>query len=175
MRAHSLLLVVLVGSSLLACKTLSDVSIGYADAITTSALPSEGPWSRVSVEFPTLTDMDPLSSPSLSRYEVEPEEIESVKVTGVDLQGPAGECGTPLSAVEIQLVAAELGSTTLATANSEDGCLRWTLAGETELGPWFRQPAISIVALVDGEPSGDPQSLSLRVSFLVDIKAKRID
>lgn len=161
-------------SILLGCKTLSEVSIGYADAVTTSQLPSEGPWSQVSVAFPSLTDMDPLASPSLSRYAVKPEEVESVKLTGVELQGAAGECGLPFSAIDLQLVAAELGPTSLATAKRDGECLTWTLASE-ELAPWFRQPKISIVALVDGQPVTDAQSLSLRVSFLIDVTDKRIE
>ena len=160
---------------LLGCKTLSEVSIGYADAISTSSLPDDGPWSRVSVAFPSLTDMDPLSSPSLTRYQVTPEEVESVKVTSVDFTGPTGECGLPFSAIELQLVAPELGPTTLANATRDGECLRWTLAGETELGPWFRQPTISIVAVVDGQPIADTQSLSLRVSFLIDVADKKIE
>jgi hypothetical protein len=168
------LLFVCASLTLLGCKTLSEVSIGYADAITSSSLPSDGPWSRVSVAFPSLTDMDPLSSPSLTRYAVTPEEVESVKLTSVELEGPAGACNLPFSAVELQLLAAELGPATLATGKREGECLTWTLATE-ELGPWFRQPKISIVALVDGEPVADAQSLSLRVSFLVDIKDKQIE
>lgn len=169
------LLLMLGFASSLGCKTLSEVSIGYADAITSSSLPSDGPWSRVSVAFPSLTDMDPLSSPSLTRYAVAPEEVESVKLTSVELEGPAGDCNLPFSAVELQLVAAELGPATLATGKREGECLTWTLASDEELGPWFRQPKISIVALVDGEPVADAQSLSLRVSFLVDIKDKQIE
>lgn len=168
------LLLACVGSSSLGCKTLSEVSIGYADAITTSQLPSEGPWSRVSVEFPGLTDMDPLSSPSLSRYAVAPAEIEAVKVTSVELEGPAGGCGLPFASIELQLVAAELGPTRLASAARAGECLQWTLSSD-DLSSWFRQPKISIVALVDGEPIADAQSLSLRVSFVVDIADKRID
>jgi hypothetical protein len=169
------LLLVLTGPGLLGCKTLKEVSVGYADAITTSSLPSEGPWSRVSVVFPELSDLDPLSSPSLTRYAVKPEEIESVKLTGVELAGPSGACGLPFSSLELQLVAAELGPTTLATAERSGECLSWTLTSEAELAPWFRQPKISITALADGEPVADPQSLSLRVSFLVDITDKRIE
>ena len=168
------LLLVCVGSSTLGCKTLSEVSIGYADAVTTSQLPSEGPWSGVDVAFPSLTDMDPLSSPSLTRYAVKPEEIEAVKLTSVELEGSAGDCGLPFAAVELQLVAAELGPTSLATAVREGECLQWTLSSD-DLSAWFRQPKISIVALVDGEPIADAQSLSLRVSFMVDIADKRID
>lgn len=175
MRVRVLALVLACAPAVLGCKTLSEVSIGYADAVTTSSLPSEGPWSQVSVAFPGLTDIDPLSSPSLTRYAVTPAEVESVAVTGVELDGPAGECGLPFSAIELQLVAAELGPATLATASRSGECLSWTVAGETELGPWFRQPKISIVALVDGEPVADPQSLSLRVSFLIDIADKPID
>lgn len=160
---------------LLGCKTLKEVSVGYADAITTSSLPSEGPWSRVSVAFPGLRDMDPLSSPSLTRYAVRSEEIESVKVTGVELAGPTGECGLPFAALELQLVAAELGSTTLATGKRSGECLSWELAAETELASWFRQPTISIVAVVDGEPVAAAASLSLRVSFLIDVTDKKID
>src|SRR5690606_29704198 len=173
MRVYIVALV--LGSALLGCKTLSEVSIGYADAVTTSSLPGDGPWSRVSVAFPGLTDMDPLSSPSLARYAVTPEEVESVAVTRVELDGPAGACGMPFTAIELQLVAPELGPTTLATATRSGECLSWTLAGETELGPWFRQPTISIVARVDGEPASDTQSLSLRVSFLIDVADKRIE
>lgn len=95
-------------------------------------------------------------------------QVESVKLTSVELEGPAGACNLPFSAVELQLLAAELGPATLATGKREGECLTWTLATE-ELGPWFRQPKISIVALVDGEPVADTQSLSLRVSFLVDV------
>lgn len=175
MRAQTLALVALLGSASTGCKTLSEVSIGYADAVTTSQLPSEGPWTRVSVAFPALSDLDPLSSPSLSRYEVQPDEIESVKLTGVELEGEAGGCGLPFSAVELQLVAGDLGPTTLATAKRSGECLTWELESETELGPWFRQPKISIVAVVDGEPVDQPQSLSLRVSFLVDVEDKPID
>jgi hypothetical protein len=160
---------------LLGCKTLKEVSIGYADAITTSSLPSEGPWSQVGVAFPGLRDMDPLSSPSLTRYAIRPEEIESVAVTGVELAGPSGECGLPFSALELQIVAAELGPATLATAKRDGECLRWELATATELAPWFRQPTISIVAVADGEPIADGQSLSLRVSFLIDVTDKRIE
>jgi len=174
MRARSLLPFLAI-LPLLGCKTLSEVSIGYADAITTTELPSEGSWSQLSVAFPSLTDMDPLSSPSLSRYEVRPEEIESVKITSAELHGPSGACGLPFQAIELQLVAAELGPATLATASRTGDCLSWAIAGEAELGSWFRQPAISIIAVVDGEPLTDPQSLSLRVSFLVDIADKRID
>jgi hypothetical protein len=180
MRVHGLLALLLAfaGSSLLGCKTLSEVSIGYADAVTTSQLPSDGPWSRVSVAFPGLADIDPLSSPSLSRYAVTPEEVESVKLTSVELEGPAGECGLPFLAIELQLVADELGPATLATAAREGECLKWTLASD-ELAPWFRQPKISIVALVDGQPVADVQtdnqSLSLRVSFLVDVTDKHIE
>lgn len=169
------LILALASPSLLGCKTLSEVSIGYADAVTTSSLPSDGPWSRVSVAFPSLTDMDPLSSPSLSRYAVEPEEVESVAVTSVELEGAAGECGLPFSAIELQLVAGDLGPASLATATREGECLKWTLATQTDLAPWFRQPKISIVALVDGEPVADAQSLSLRVSFMIDIKDKKIE
>jgi hypothetical protein len=174
MRVRVLALLFASASSLLGCKTLSEVSIGYADAVTTSELPSDGPWSRVSVAFPGLTDMDPLSSPSLSRYAVKAEEVESVKVTSVELEGAAGECGLPFSAIELQLVAAELGPVSLGTAAREGDCLKWTLASD-ELAPWFRQPKISIAALVDGQPVADAQSLSLRVSFLVDVKDKRIE
>lgn len=166
-------LLVCAGASSSGCKTLSEVSIGYADAVTTSSLPDAGPWSRASVSFPALSDMDPLSSPSLSRYAVTPEEVESVKLTSVELDGPAGACGLPFSAVELQLVAAELGPAALGTATREGECLQWTLSDE-ELAPWFRQPTISIVALVDGEPVADAQSLSLRVSFLVDVTDKPI-
>ncbi|MFO7562295.1 MAG: hypothetical protein R6X02_06600 [Enhygromyxa sp.] len=158
---------------LLGCKTLTEVSVGYADAITTSSLPGEGPWSGVSVAFPGLSDMDPLSSPSLTRYAVTAEEIESVKVTSAELSGSSGECGLPFAKLELQLVAAELGPTTLATAERRGECLSWALV-ETELAPWFRQPTISIVALVDGEPLAADQSLSLRVSFLVDVTDKPI-
>jgi hypothetical protein len=175
MRAHSLLLAVLVGSSLLACKTLSDVSIGYADAITTSALPSEGPWSGVSVAVPTLTDMDPLSSPSLSRYGVHADELEGVFVTGVELEGPNGACGLPFTTLELQIRAAELGSATLASAETTGECLTWTLTPDLDLSPWFRQPTISIEAVVDGEPLAEAVPLSLQVSFLVDIRDKRIE
>jgi hypothetical protein len=175
MRGRVFALLLAFGStSLLGCKTLSEVSIGYADAITSSSLPSDGPWSRVSVAFPSLTDMDPLASPSLSRYAVKPEEVESVKLTSVEFEGPAGACGLPFAAIELQLVAAELGPATLGTATREGECLKWTLASE-ELAPWFRQPKISIVALVDGEPVADAQSLSLRVSFLVDVADKHIE
>jgi hypothetical protein len=169
------LLFVCASPTLFGCKTLSEVSIGYADAITTSSLPSEGSWSRVNMAFPGLTDMDPLSSPSLSRYAVKPEEVESVAVTSVELEGSAGECGLPFSAIELQLLAAELGPTTLATAVRSGECLSWTVAKETELAPWFRQPKISIAALVDGQPVADLQSLSLRISFLIDVKDKQID
>ncbi|HLT40690.1 MAG TPA: hypothetical protein VK034_30650 [Enhygromyxa sp.] len=165
----------MLGIALLGCKTLTEVSIGYADAVTTSSLPGDGPWSRVSVVFPGLTDMDPLASPSLTRHAVTPEEVESVAITSVELGGPAGACGMPFSSVELQLVAPELGPTTLATATRNGECLSWTLATGTELGPWFRQPSVSIVALVDGQPVGDPQSLSLRVSFLIDVVDKRIE
>ena len=175
MRVRVLALLLALGSaSLFGCKTLSEVSIGYADAITSSSLPTDGPWSRVSVVFPSLTDMDPLSSPSLSRYAVKPEEVESVKLTSVELEGPAGDCNLPFSAVELQLVAPELGPATLATGKREGECLTWTLASD-QLAPWFRQPKISIVALVDGEPVADAQSLSLRVSFLVDVTDKKIE
>jgi hypothetical protein len=160
---------------LLGCKTLKEVSIGYADAISSSSLPSDGPWTGVSVTFPELQDMNPLSSPSLTRYAIRPEEIESVAVTGVELAGSAGECGLPFSRLELQMVAAELGPTTLATAEREGECLRWELAAGTELAPWFRQPTISIVAVADGEPVADGQSLSLRVSFLVDVVDKQIE
>ncbi len=175
MRLSPLVLVALLGLAATGCKTLSEVAIGYADAVTTSSLPSEGAWSRVSVEFPGLTDIDPLSSPSLTRYAVTPEEVESVKVTSVELEGEAGECGLPFSAIELQLVAAELGPAPLATAKREGECLSWTLADETELSTWFRQPQVSIVALVDGEPVADTQSMSLRVSFLIDVKDKQIE
>jgi hypothetical protein len=169
------LLFVCASPTLLGCKTLSEVSIGYADAVTTSSLPSEGSWSRVSMTFPGLTDVDPLASPSLSRYEVKPEEVESVAVTSVELEGSAGGCGLPFSAIELQLVAAELGPTTLATAVRNGECLSWTLAKENQLAPWFRQPKISIVAVVDGQPVADVQSLSLQVSFLVDVTDKKIE
>jgi hypothetical protein len=162
---------------LTACKTLSEVSIGYADAITTSQLPSEGPWTQVSVAFPSLAGMDPLSSPSLSRYAVTASEIESVHVTGVALEGDADACGLPFTRVEVQLVAGELGPATLATAERKGECLSWDLAADTEFGPWFRQAEVSVVALVDGQPSeaSAGESLALRISFMVDIKPKRID
>jgi hypothetical protein len=176
MHPRGLALLLASGSlALLGCKTLSEVSIGYADAITTSQLPSEGPWSGVSVAFPSLTDMDPLSSPSLARYGVKPEEVESVKLTGITLEGPAGDCQLPFASVELQLVAAELGPASLATAKRSGECLSWTLDRETELAPWFRQPKISIVALVDGEPVAEAQSLSLRVSFIIDVTDKQIE
>lgn len=158
---------------LLGCKTLSEISVGYADAITTSELPSEGSWSGVSVAFPTLTNIDPLASPSLVRYQIEAEEVESVKVTRVELEGPSGPCNLPFQTVELQLLAPDLGPTRLATGSGSGlgsgECLTWELASETELAPWFRQPSISIVALVDGEPVADSQSLSLQVNFLIDI------
>lgn len=168
------LLLASASSSVLGCKTLSEVSIGYADAITTSSLPSDGSWSQASVAFPGLTDMDPLSSPSLSRYAVTPEEVESVKVTSVELEGPAGECGLPFLMVQLQLVSAELGPTPLARALRDGDCQRWTLTSD-DLAPWFRQPKVSIIALVDGQPVADAQSISLRVSFIVDVKDKRIE
>jgi hypothetical protein len=173
MRARTLVLVALLGLGPIGCKTLSEVSIGYADAVTTSELP-EGSWTAVSVAFPGLTDMDPLASPSLSRYEVKPEEIESVKVTSVELEGDAGGCGLPFSAIEVQIVAPELGPQTLATGKRTGDCLTWELAAETELSAWFREPKISIVAVVDGQPAAESQGLALRVSFLVDVEDKPI-
>ena len=168
-------LVALVGLSLLGCKTLKDVSIGYADAITTSQLPEADSWERVEVQFPSLNDVDPLASPSLTRYAITPEQVEAVTLTGVEFEGSDGACGTPFSSVEIQLVAAELGPTTLATATRGGECLDWQLAPAADLGPWFRQPKVSIVALVDGQPPEQVQSLSLHVSFLIDVADQRIE
>jgi hypothetical protein len=159
----------------LGCKTLGEVAVGYADAITTTSLPTdEGGYAGATISFPALTDMDPLSSPALSRYEVAPEEVESVKLSSVELDGPSNACGLPFSKLELQVVAAELGPVTVATASGGE-CLEWTLTDE-ELGPWFRQPKLSIVALADGQPwTGGAESLSLRVSFLIDIEDKRIE
>jgi hypothetical protein len=175
MRDSKLALFGVIGLNLLGCKTLDEVSIGYADAITSSQLPDAEGWDRVSVAFPSLTDVDPLASPSLARHSVTAAEIEAVSVTGVELEGPDGGCGTPFTRVEVQLVAPELGPTTLATADRAGECLTWTLVSATDLGPWFRQPRVSIVALVDGKPPEAVQSLSLRVNFLIDVADKRIE
>jgi hypothetical protein len=170
-----LLALALLAPTLLACKTLDEVAIGYADAITTSSIPGESSYTAAAVSFPALTDIDPLASPALSRYEVAPEEVESVKLTHVELEGPSGACGLPFAKLELQLIAEELGPVSLATATGGE-CLEWTLATDTELGPWFRQPSVTIQALADGEPwEGAAQSISLRVGFLVDVKDKRID
>ena len=159
----------------LACKTLSEVSVGYADAISTSELPGEGPWTAVEVGFPALTALDPLASPSLSRYAVTPADVDVVRATRVELDGPTGECGLPFTRIELRLRAAELGATTLATAARTGDCLIWTLTPDLDLAPWFRQPSVTLDALVDGAPLDAALPLSLRVAFLVDLHDKRID
>lgn len=174
--SRTLLLALVSALSLgLGCKTLGEVAVGYADAIATTSLPTdEGGYAGQTIEFPGLTDMDPLSSPALSRYEVKAEEVESVKLSSVELDGPSDACGLPFAKLELQVVAEELGPVSVATATGGE-CLEWTLA-DAELGPWFRQPKISVVVLADGEPwTGGAESLSLRVSFLIDIADKRID
>lgn len=158
------------------CQTLKEVSVGYADAIAASELPpGDAPLRQVEVRFPSLTDIDPLSSPSLSRYAVTREELESVKATEAELEPQSG-CALPFSSVELQVHAAELGAQTFAKATiGADGCPSWTI-DPVELAPWFRQPSISIVALVDGEPY-DPSAMTLQVraAFLIDVADKRIE
>ena len=176
MRSLAPLCLALLTLPLLACAMLKEVSVGYADAIAGAELPTEGgSYQDLHIAFPALTNIDPLSSPSLSRHEVSAEEIESVKITGVELEGPSGACGLPFSGLELVIENQELGPETLATAQIDgEGCVAWTLA-EAELGPWFRKGSISIVAVADGEPLPPSASLSLNVSFLIDVRDKPIE
>jgi len=174
MRAPLLLVLPLL--SLVACQTLKDVSIGYADAIAGSELPSgEGPVEQVVVRLPGLVDVDPTQSPSLSRYAVTREEIEGVKVGEVVIDDGSGGCALPYPSVALRIDAGELGPRVFARASSDaGGCAQWTLE-PSDLSPWFRQPSFTIDAVVDGaarDPA--PTSLEVRVSFVVDVEDKRI-
>ena len=154
---------------------MSEVSVGYAGVLGRGELGlDEADYTDAELRFPGLSEVDPLSSPSLARLEVTPEDVESVKVTAVSLETAAGGCELPFSRVVIELVAAELGPVTVAEGEGEgEGCLNWTLAEQTELAPWFRQPTVSVQARVDGS-TFESDSLDLRASFLVDIRDKPV-
>ncbi|MFV8753566.1 hypothetical protein ACNOYE_23685 [Nannocystaceae bacterium ST9] len=166
---------VLVAPLLLAgCQTLKEASLGYADAIAGAELPGgDAPLEQVEVRLPGLVDVDPTESPSLSRYAVTREEIEAVKAGEVEVGDGSGGCGLPYPSMDLRIDAGELGPQVFARGRVEaDGCATWTI-DPIDLGPWFRQPTFTIDAIVDGLPSG-ANTLEVRVSFLVDVKDKRI-
>lgn len=157
---------------LAACQTLKDASLGYADAITSSELPSEPASEPVVVVLPGLRELDATRSPSLSRYAVTREEIEHVRAA----QATLGDgCSLPFERVALRITADELGPQVFARAEvGDEGCAKWTLE-DVELAPWFRQPSFTIDATVEGAPTGAAQSsLEIRVAFAVDVRDKRI-
>lgn len=158
------------------CKTLEEVSIGYADALAGGNLPSgEGPLVQVVVPLPALTGIDATENPSLSRYAVTHEEIESVKVGEVEVGDGSGGCALPYASVDLRIASEGLGPQVFARGRpgTEDGCAQWEI-DPIDLGPWFRKDSFTIDAVVDGDPS-KVSSVQVRVSFIVDVKDKRIE
>jgi hypothetical protein len=171
-------LAVLLPLSILAgCQTLKEVSLGYADAVAGSELPSgDAPLEQVVVPLPGLIAIDPTQNPSLSRYSVTHEEIEAVKVGEIEVSDGTGGCGLPYPSIDLRIDAGELGPQVFARGRVEaDGCAKWTV-DPTDLGPWFRQDSFTIDAVVDGQPSGASAiTLEIRASFVIDVTDKRID
>lgn len=170
-------LAVLLPLSLLAgCQTLKEVSLGYADAVAGAELPgADAPLEQVVVRLPGLVEIDATQNPSLSRYAVTHEEIESVKVGEIEVGDGTGGCGLPYSSIDLRIDAGELGPQVFARGRNEaDGCANWTVES-VDLGPWFRQSTFTIDAVVDGQPPASATTLEVRVSFVIDVTDKRID
>jgi hypothetical protein len=168
MRSLALLLPMLAG-----CKTLEEVSLGYADAIAGAELPGGyEPLTQVEVRLPRLAAIDVTQNPSLSRYAVTHEEIEAVKVGEVEVGDGSGDCALPYATVDLRITAEGLGPQVFARGQAdEDGCAEWKLEA-IDLAPWFWRESFTIDAVVDGIP--DVSTLEVRVSFTVDVKDKRI-
>jgi hypothetical protein len=173
-RMRSLVLLVLPLPLLTGCKTLEEVSLGYADAIAGAELPGgDAPLTQVEVRLPRLVDVDATQSPSLSRYAVTHEEIESVEVGEVEVGDGSGGCALPYSSVDLRIASEGLGPQVFARGRpGADGCAEWTLEA-IDLGPWFRRESFTIDAVVDG--TSTITTLEVRVSFTVDVKDKRIE
>jgi hypothetical protein len=157
---------------LVACQTVKEASLGYADAIVGSELPSEPASEPIVVELSGLRALDATQSPSLSRYAITREDIQSV-TAGQPTLGDG--CQLPFERVTLRISADELGPQAFARAVAGgDGCAAWTLE-PIDLAPWFRQPSFTIDATVEGAPTGAaPSSLEVRVAFLVDVADKRV-
>lgn len=157
---------------LAACQTVKEASLGYADAIAGSELPSEAASEPIVIELPGLAGLDATQSPSLSRYAIVHADIQSVKA-GQPTLGDG--CQLPFERVALRIAAGELGTQVFARAVvGGDGCAAWTLE-PLDLAPWFRQPRFTIDATFEGAPTGAvPSSLEVRVSFLVDVADKRV-
>jgi hypothetical protein len=166
-------LVLFVLPLLIGCKTLEEVSLGYADAIAGAELPGgDGNLTQVEVRLPRLADVDVTQNPSLSRYAVTHEEIEAVKVGEIEVGDGSGGCALPYSTVDLRIRADGLGPQVFARGRAgADGCAEWKI-DPIDLGPWFRKPTFTIDAVVDG--SSTVSTLQVRVSFTVDVKDKPI-
>jgi hypothetical protein len=171
MRALALVLPL---SLLLGCQTLKEVSLGYADALAGSELPSgEAPLEQVVVVLPGLVAIDVTQNPSLARYSVTREAIEAVKIGEIEVGDGSGGCALPYPSIDLRIHAGDLGPQVFARGRVEaDGCATWTRES-IDLAPWFRQDAFTIDAVVDG-PAG-ATALEVRVSFVIDVTDKRID
>jgi hypothetical protein len=156
------------------CKTLEEVSLGYADAIGGAELPAaDGPLVQVEVRLPRLTAVDVTQNPSLSRHAVTHAEIEGVKVGEVEVGDGSDGCALPYSSIDLRISSEGLGPQVFARGRGgADGCAEWAV-DPIDLGPWFRQ-AFTIDAVVDGA-AANVSTLEVRVSFIVDVKDKRIE